>query len=56
MVGVLGCFNLLMGFIVNGIFVNLSEFVGCLFVVSLGVGMIVELLDGSGELKWVCIS
>lgn len=54
MVGVLGCFNLLMEFIVNGVFVNLSEFVGCLFFVSLGEGIIVELLDGSVEFKLVC--
>uniref|UniRef100_A0A7I4B3P8 3'(2'),5'-bisphosphate nucleotidase n=1 Tax=Physcomitrium patens TaxID=3218 RepID=A0A7I4B3P8_PHYPA len=54
--GVLGCPNLPMGSIANGIPANSSEPVGCLFVASLGAGTTVEPLDGSGEPKRVHVS
>lgn len=49
--GVLGCPNLPMESIANGVPANSSEPVGCLFSASLGEGTTVESLDGSVEPK-----
>lgn len=47
--GVLGCPNLPMESIANGVPARSSERVGCLFSASLRAGTTVESLDGSGQ-------
>lgn len=49
--GVLGCPNLPMESIDNGVPASSSEPVGCLFSASLGAGTYVESLDGSVKPK-----
>lgn len=49
--GVLGCPNLPMESIANGIPTTTSEPVGCLFSASKGAGTIVQSLDGSVQPK-----
>ena len=51
MAGVLGCPNLPMESIANGISTTTSEPVGCLFSASKGAGTIVQPLDGSVQPK-----
>lgn len=54
--GVLGCPNLPMDSIANGLPARSSNPVGCLFSASIGAGTTVEALDGSGEPKPVHVS